>query len=151
MPVRLDGQELILAVTHSRPGGETFLKVHTSVDAALRDWGSSTRCSPIYGLNQSSWPAPEQPFHIWFVGPVFPGDVPSGFGAFLSLGIFNLLLLACTAEEKRRVQTFISKLNDVPWESWGVSATGVVTSTDYASCLKVASKRPPEALLTLRA
>ena len=110
------------------------------MDEALQHWNVSSRCSPVFPLNRSEWPKKGMPFSAWFVGPMYPGRLPQGISAFLSLGLYNLVLIAMSDEEAARVRAFLAANPTVAWESWEVGQDGSIGIVGYAESLKQSTK-----------
>lgn len=106
------------------------------MDEALEHWGASSRCSPIFPLNRSEWPKKGEPYSAWFVGPMYPGRLPQGISAFLSLGLYNLVLISKSREEADRVTALLAANPSVAWESWEVGEDGYIGSVGYSDSLK---------------
>ncbi len=136
MSVRLEGKELALTATHTHPGGGFVLKVYDSVDTALKNWGASTRCSPIYPFNHAVWPTNAREVTVWFLGPHFPGSLPDGVPAYLSLGMYNVLLVASKKAEREKAQEYVDSLKQTPWERWTMGSKGLVTDISYAPIIR---------------
>lgn len=136
MTVQLAGSQLILILSRQHPSASFQVAARASMDDALADWGSSSRCSPIFPINRSEWPKLGLRYRIWLAGPIFPGMVPTGVTAFLSLGIYNLVLLATTDEDTEKISAFLSKHSKTPWESWEVDGDGLIGRIEYSPTLE---------------
>ncbi|SFQ70778.1 hypothetical protein SAMN05216567_12846 [Variovorax sp. OK605] len=123
MKVAIVGEDYVLSVARTDDLSGHTVKLFKSVDAALQNWGASTRSSPIFALNKSKFPDLRNlNCSFCFIGPLYPGRLPPGLPAFLTFGIYNLLLLATNHEEEVRLNTFLVSLDKtVGWEGWKVS------------------------------
>lgn len=140
MVVHLGGPATILTLSRISPGSAVRLDVYASMDEALQHWGASSRCSPVFPLNRSEWPKKGTSFCAWFVGPLYPGCLPQGISAFLSLGLYNLVLIARSDEEAANVKAFLAENPTVAWESWTVAEDGSIGVIGYAERLKEVTK-----------
>lgn len=135
MKARLEGAEVVLVVSHSSPIAAPTVQVCASVDVALKSWTASTRCSPLYSLNGSVWPSltGRNKVEICFLGPIYPALIPQGVQAFLSLGLYNVILVAATALEKKLLKTYLEKqVGTIPWEKWTLSKGVVNPNVEYS-------------------
>jgi hypothetical protein len=132
MKVRIVGEEFVLAVSRTEDLNDCAVKVYKSADAALQQWSASTRSSPVLALNGSKFCDLNTTGSAFcFIGPIFPAKIPEGIPAFLTLGLFNILLVATSEDEKRRLNLFLEGIgHEIPWEGWHVSK-GVITKVTY--------------------
>lgn len=138
MIVPLSGDEFFLAVSHNLDLSRHTVHVCKTMDSILQTWGESTRCSPVFALNNSARPDLESTTEITFcfIGPLYPGLVPLGIPAFLTFGIHNILLIASTPAEHLVLENYLhSDGNKIAWEKWRI-LNGIIVSVDYASAIK---------------
>ena len=92
-------------------------------DDAIAHVDAYTRLSPIFSLNGADHPTfgGDSTSYLFFLGPIYPGSVPlSSFrSAFLTLGLYNILLVCRDELERQAVRTLLPTLS-VSWEEWQV-------------------------------
>ena len=118
------------------PEGRHEVACHERFDRALADWKlTGTRISPIFSLNDAAVPVFKagETRWLWFCGPVHPGTVEGlgGVSAYLSLGLYNLVLFVTDEASRERVREFVAK-HKVAWEEWEILGNGIA-STSYSS------------------
>lgn len=97
--------------------------VYQSFPDALGAWTAGTRISPIFPLDGAELPPLTDESVCWmlFAGPIHPEKVDHAAPTlkFLTLGLFNLLLVSLDPEEAERARQHVGMLG-VCWEEWHV-------------------------------
>ena len=126
-------------------GGTHFLVVSRSVgsphrlwmfrrfDDALTKWDGGSRLSPLIAFQGAEVPTFTEGTETWllFAGPVFPGELdPEELPPqlFLSLGLYNLVIITSDPGWRERARTYVDARH-VPWEEWhlkGSKHNGIV-------------------------
>jgi hypothetical protein len=104
------------------------VRISSSLKPVLGDWAASTRVSPIYGIQglgtattsdfdfRGSW-------YLSFLGPVHPERVLKCYErkwrVWLTLGLFNLLILSKTPDDKRKILRWARDEN-LECETWKI-------------------------------
>ena len=132
MKVRIVGDEYVLSVARTDDLKAHLVRVFRDSDTALQNWGASTRSSPVFSLNQSKFPDLRGIDCIFcFMGPLHPARVPEGLAAFLTFGVYNILLVAVTPADWQVLHDFLSAVGDeFPWEGWQIK-NGQITRVEY--------------------
>jgi hypothetical protein len=121
--------ELILHLRKNEIDSPYELHFLTRIDEALDAWTSRSRVSPIFPLNSATPPdlAGLNKSTICFIGPIYPGLIPSNLRAFLTLGLYNIVLVATTPTETKSLQQLLQRnKGQFAWEQWSLSGNTVV-------------------------
>lgn len=134
--MKLTGCDFVLALQRTPCLTKHTVKIYSSLDDALKNWDAGTRSSPIFSLNNSKAPdlASKPKTVLCFIGPLHPSEIPPSIAAYLTLGLYNILLVAENALARRRLTRFLEQHADVPWETWHITS-GVICETQYSPCL----------------
>lgn len=133
---QLSGNPLFLVLRRSQ--NLKFHDVFTfpKINDVLKLWDSTTRVSPLFPLNNSEFPdsSTESDWYLFFVGPIDLGSVDlNGLQAFLSYGIYNLVIVA-TVSDKSRVEQLLTDIDDTTWEAWQIKGTRI-QAVEYSPSL----------------
>ncbi len=128
MLAKLAGEQVFLLLNRSSDLRDHEINVVPSVDSALQAWNSTTRISPIFPIDNATFPSTEDGsrWYVFFIGPVDIGTLDlEGVRAFASYGVHNLVI-ATDVDEDLAVATLIHKMPEVPWEAWTVCGTRII-------------------------
>lgn len=128
MLAKLAGEQIFLLLNRSSDLRDHEIQVVPSVDSALQAWNSTTRISPIFPIDNATFPSTEHGarWYLFFIGPVDIGTVDlEGVLAFASYGVHNLVIVTDVNEDPA-VDALLHKFREVPWEAWSVCGTRIV-------------------------
>lgn len=127
MLAKLAGEQVFLLLNRSADLRDHEIRVVPSVDSALQAWNSTTRISPIFPIDNATFP-PKAEGSLWFlffIGPVDIGTLDlEGLRAFASYGVHNLVV-ATDVENDLAVRELLHKVSEIPWEAWTVRGTRI--------------------------
>jgi hypothetical protein len=123
------GSEYILVVSRETVKANFTVSVEADVRAALKNWGAATRSSPIFALDSAVPPSltGRRETQLCFLGPMRPEELPPGVRAFLSFGIYNVVLFASTADEKQALKRLFAHRTHAPWELWTLAGNTLIS------------------------
>ena len=128
--MRFSGGQSLLHFYRQGPGKPFQLRIVLSQSAALKQWTASSRISPLLLLDIThlglTSPA-EDDFRgdqfVLLLGPIHPELVlphcAKGCKAWLSLGLFNLLVCSSQRRDLTTLQT-LDEIKHVPFELWAL-------------------------------
>lgn len=127
--MKLKGGTHFLLLRVTEDGQECLVDVHRSFSRAMKKWQHGSRISPIFSLDGASMPQFSRREKSWaiFVGPVYPGLLSkySFSRAFLTLGLFNLLVI-CSNQTERDALKRLAKDQNLSWEEWELKKNSIV-------------------------
>jgi hypothetical protein len=140
---------LVLSTTTEQTGSLHRIEGRGNLDEALERWHPRNRLSPIFGLNGAAVPQFNGKAWLLFCGPVFPGslEIPKGVDAYLSLGLFNLILLTHDQSAQKAARELVTGTG-ARWEAWTIS-DGSVTAVETNVRTQVPTTLGDEHRLTL--
>lgn len=124
----LRGKVYYLRLSRSRDGKSRKVDWFGRYEDVIKEWTIGTRLSPIFGLTSS--PPPKLPSlrqsWLFFCGPIYPGELDffSLSHAFLTNGLFNVLVFCSSAKERKTAERFAEQ-NNLFWEEWSLSKNTV--------------------------
>lgn len=97
-------------------------------DDVLTKWQTGDRVSPISPINNAALPelADGTVRSIHFLGPIHPGKVTCPGKIYLSLGLFNIIIITESIEESEKAATFCGSCG-CNWEKWNLLGNKIDT------------------------
>lgn len=113
-------REFVLALSREGLRGPRKIAIHKGFKSALADWDSSTRSSPIFSLGADGVPdlGKQTPTHLAFIGPIHPSRLPRSVPAYLTLGLYNVILVAASKVQQAALSRFLAAHGGTSWEKW---------------------------------
>lgn len=134
--MKLEGGTQFLVLHREGILQQHFISLCRRFDDVISGWKAGNRVSPIFSINNSSLPNLDdgEKRRIWFIGPIHPGRVVYSGTIFLSLGIYNIVLLTENQKEDEVVAAFVYSAG-VNFERWNlvgheIESTACNISTD---------------------
>lgn len=124
---KIAGEQVFLLLNRSSDLRGHEIRVVSSVDSALQAWNSTTRISPIFPIDNATFPSTEDgsQWYVFFIGPVDIGTLDlEGIRAFASYGVHNLVVVT-DVKEDQVVLELLYKVRETPWEAWTVCGTRI--------------------------
>lgn len=150
--------EGLLAISRKSPDAAHRVQIFTDQESLLNEWGWATRVSPIWGVKEhGTAEVRDEPFrgnrHLLFFGPVHPLVIANLCSRrsklWLSLGLYNVVVLAASETEANRIKEGASDYgNGVPWEHWRIR-NGTILSTNVSLIHDQVSENWREALVKI--
>jgi hypothetical protein len=132
--MKLASDYSFLTLDHTDGSSSHVVRISSSLKPVLVDWGFSTRVSPIYGV-EGLGTATSADFDFrgtWllsFLGPVHPQKVLNCYRrtwrVWLTLGLFNVLILSKTAADKEKILKW-SREENLECETWTIKSGRIV-------------------------
>jgi hypothetical protein len=95
---------------------------------ALEAWTCHSRVSPVFALDSAFPPdlSGKKRNTVCFLGPVYPAQIPISLRAFLTLGLYNILIVASGKAELEQLEELLHRLaGKYAWERWDLQGNTV--------------------------
>lgn len=134
--MRLDGNAVYLHLRGDLNERRWYVSFHHSSDQLLGAWTARSRTSKLYSLDSATLPdlATKQKVVLYFVGPLDPARLEVGVPRFLSLGMYNVVLVGLDQTHIDEIERYLAARNQLPWESWSIEG-GTLVEIRYAECV----------------
>ncbi|MFF7058089.1 hypothetical protein ACFY89_15545 [Achromobacter spanius] len=142
---KLAGEQVFLLLTRTQDLRGHEVRVVSNFSDALQSWDATTRSSPIFPLDNATFPRqePGSSWYLFFIGPVDIGTLDlDGTRSFATYGIHNLLITT-SVEHDPAVLKVLTQVPNSPWEAWTVCGTRVI---DVAYSPNLINDHPPPGL-----
>lgn len=113
------GTHYLVLSRDSDNNSSSQIHLYRRYDEPISHWKVGDRLSPIFSVDKSELPdlSDGKERNVYFIGPIHPAKVTVNGKIFISLGIFNVLVITEVDEEKTSISSFLLK-NKVNWEEW---------------------------------
>ena len=141
--LRLAGGTHFLVLRRAADFSSHSIQIRRRFDEAVANWQLGDRVSPIYPIDNAPIPALLADTTTWaiFMGPCDPGRTGPASPAFLTHGLFNLLVFAASPAE-RDSTVALAEAQRLRWEEWTLAGNGI---TDIRSGPAATSLEAPRA------
>lgn len=117
--MQLEGGTHFLLLRRAADYNTHTLHTYHRYDDVLTNWKTGDRVSPITPLNNSELPDLTDGKNRWlhFLGPIFPGKLVYSGKLYISLGLFNVIIISESSAERERAALFVEQCG-CNWEEW---------------------------------
>jgi hypothetical protein len=126
--MKLASDYSFLTLEHADDSASHVVSILPSLKAVLPNWVASTRVSPIFGIEGLGTASNTMfnfrgDWYLTFLGPVHPEKILECYErkwkVWLTLGLFNLLILSKTSDDKKKILRWARDENLV-CETWAI-------------------------------
>ena len=147
----LDGP-VFLSIHSRSKDRHRIIEIVPSQSIALKKWGPFSRISPIFRIVEFGKESPQEysfngKKQLFFIGPVHPeriiAQLSESSKAWLSLGLFNILVIPHTLKEAKNLEKWLEKEKNDPcaFEIWTIQ-NGVVLDQTIQAARKTPANLP---------
>ncbi len=124
--MKITGDAYFIVLKRNLPSPKKTLQFFDSYSKCHEHWTAGSLISPIFPIDSATLPnlSDRKLRRIYLIGPVHPGEIKCKGELFISLGIFNIVVLAKNKQDYKSVDNFISQKN-LNCEIWHIRGSKI--------------------------